>query len=898
MGLVRIAPLRDLQMTASPPTFLRGALETARIELQWLRGQPAVYLFTVFAILLVWEFAGSARGVFDAPVLLTPGGLAVGLVEVLTTLSCLVILFHTVESLDRRSRVRLHELLSTSPVAAASTLVGVHLSTMVLVGTLFAGALAACLGLLALQDPAPIALWPFALVWGAMLAPTFFAWTAWVTTLMAVVRRRYAVYVVAIGVLAGTAAWGLRGSMTWVTNWPLWGSLRWSDMGTFELDRGPLVANRLLAMAGAMILTMLAIRAYGGIEPDAMGGPDARVWSRRGARLGRVSAWLTPGASIRSLAVLITAGVLLAGSAAWLVAGIEAGDQGQAARRRAREYWRRNVASWRDVPAPAIRHVEATIRLDPSERRMRVTGAFTIANLTSAPVRRLAFTAGGAIGHIRWRIDDRAIDGEERSGLHVLTLARPLDPEGLVKVGFAYEAIVPRGFSRNGGGAAEFILPSGVFLSTLGHDFLPTPGFFEDIGLDANARPEPRACRRRLLAAGPGSRLGRPHGVHEPSRDRRAGLVDDQCRRRKGRRASRERPHHRRLAQRRPGPLPDRRRRTLGVGRPLGRGDLPSSGARHARRAHARDARSRAGTLRDLVRPVSLANAHAQRVSRPRHPRSGFPTNIPFSEGMGFLTRAAGGTPAAVIVTAHEAAHQWWGHLVTPGRGPGADVLIEGMAHYATLRLLEVLEGVPARIAFATTIEARYADERRVDAERPLTRIADTGRPADATAVYNKGAWVFWMLEQHLGRARMDRGLRTFVAQVREQDRHPALQDLLASLRPLATDASAFDRFVGQWFDDVVVPELQVRHATVARSGDTWTVTATVENVGAGEVVVDVSATGGAREARNSVMLAPRQPRSVSWTTPFRPDRLVMDPDARVLQLNRARAMVILAGGA
>jgi hypothetical protein len=51
---------------------------------------------------------------------------------------------------------------------------------------------------------------------------------------------------------------------------------------------------------------------------------------------------------------------------------------------------------------------------------------------------------------------------------------------------------------------------------------------------------------------------------------------------------------------------------------------------------------------------------------------------------------------------------------------------------------------------------------------------------------------------------------------------------------------------------------------------------------------------GGYREARTTVVLPPGKVRRVSWETAFEPRRLVVDPDVRVLQLNRDRAVAQL----
>jgi hypothetical protein len=131
---------------------------------------------------------------------------------------------------------------------------------------------------------------------------------------------------------------------------------------------------------------------------------------------------------------------------------------------------------------------------------------------------------------------------------------------------------------------------------------------------------------------------------------------------------------------------------------------------------------------------------------------------------------------------------------------------------------------------------------------------------------------------------------------------HPSLHDLIESLRPHATDPVAYQAFVDRWFLGVVVPEYRIADAVAARTEKGWEVSATIENVGTGAATVEVAASKGERfpgrdrasyyaEARATALVEPGRPQRVSWTLEFEPERLVVDPDALVLQLNRDRAM-------
>ena len=137
----------------------------------------------------------------------------------------------------------------------------------------------------------------------------------------------------------------------------------------------------------------------------------------------------------------------------------------------------------------------------------------------------------------------------------------------------------------------------------------------------------------------------------------------------------------------------------------------------------------------------------------------GFPTNITFSEEMGFLTQRDPRSHLGFMVVAHEAAHQWWGNLLGPGRGPGGNMLSEGMSHYATTLLHEQVYGDRYRIEFTKRMEEEYVQRRRVDTERAMVKSEG--------GAYNRGAWAMWMLQQEMGRDNILAGLRAFIGKYR-----------------------------------------------------------------------------------------------------------------------------------
>ena len=131
---------------------------------------------------------------------------------------------------------------------------------------------------------------------------------------------------------------------------------------------------------------------------------------------------------------------------------------------------------------------------------------------------------------------------------------------------------------------------------------------------------------------------------------------------------------------------------------------------------------------------------------------------------------------------------------------------------------------------------------------------------------------------------------------------------MLAVLRDFAPDTTAFDAFAEQWFFEVVLPEYEFSEVTKTREGEGWVVRGTVENVGTGRMRVQVGAVAGGRwsgegddasgsvvaegyrDARTEVELGAGQSAEFVIRAAFEPERVVIDPDVLVLQLNREAA--------
>ncbi len=124
--------------------------------------------------------------------------------------------------------------------------------------------------------------------------------------------------------------------------------------------------------------------------------------------------------------------------------------------------------------------------------------------------------------------------------------------------------------------------------------------------------------------------------------------------------------------------------------------------------------------------------------------------------------RAVLADPTAISLAAHEAAHQWWGNLVTC-ESWSHFWLNEGMATFMAAAYLETRQGRPAYDRAVSRFRAEYARVRDAGGDKALV-FPDWNRPSadDRTLVYQKGALALHELRVLLGDERFWPALRAY----------------------------------------------------------------------------------------------------------------------------------------
>jgi len=140
-----------------------------------------------------------------------------------------------------------------------------------------------------------------------------------------------------------------------------------------------------------------------------------------------------------------------------------------------------------------------------------------------------------------------------------------------------------------------------------------------------------------------------------------------------------------------------------------------------------------------------------------------FPNTIPYSEGIGFIARVREDDKDDIdypyYVTAHELAHQWWGHQIAPGNVQGGSMLVETMAQYSALMVMKRKYGDAKMQKFLDYELDRYLLGRGTEQKKelPLARVENQDY-----IHYRKGSVVMYALQDYIGEDNLNRAIHAF----------------------------------------------------------------------------------------------------------------------------------------
>lgn len=147
-----------------------------------------------------------------------------------------------------------------------------------------------------------------------------------------------------------------------------------------------------------------------------------------------------------------------------------------------------------------------------------------------------------------------------------------------------------------------------------------------------------------------------------------------------------------------------------------------------------------------------------------------FPNTVPFSEAIGFVARVKPDDPKDVdfpyFVTAHELAHQWWGHQIVPAGVAGGPMPVESFAEYTALLVMEKKYGREKMKRFLKIELDRYLFGRQQEDEYETPLYLAEGQ---SYIHYSKGSLALFTLKEYLGEDTVNGAIKEYLEKTRYQ---------------------------------------------------------------------------------------------------------------------------------
>ena len=139
-----------------------------------------------------------------------------------------------------------------------------------------------------------------------------------------------------------------------------------------------------------------------------------------------------------------------------------------------------------------------------------------------------------------------------------------------------------------------------------------------------------------------------------------------------------------------------------------------------------------------------------------------FPNTVPYSESIGWVGDFSDPNDLDYVytITAHEVAHQWWGHQITPSATRGANQISESMAEYSSLMVMKKEYGVDAMQKFLKEELDRYLRGRANESKFEKTLLDNDNQ---AYVWYQKGGLILYALQDLIGEKKLNGAFKSFI---------------------------------------------------------------------------------------------------------------------------------------
>ncbi len=235
-----------------------------------------------------------------------------------------------------------------------------------------------------------------------------------------------------------------------------------------------------------------------------------------------------------------------------------------------------------------------------------------------------------------------------------------------------------------------------------------------------------------------------------------------------------------------------------------------------------------------IYSPYQFKQYRIMEFPRYRSFAQSFPNTVPYSESIGFIgrTEKPEDIDFAYFVTAHELAHQWWGHQLIGAQVEGSNMMSESLAEYSALRVMQHKYGDDNMRKFLQTeldgyLRGRSGETRH---ENPLVLVQN-----EQYVWYQKGSVVLYALSDYIGEDELNQALHDFLMQYRYANAndskdvpYPDTRQFVAALR--AVTPPELQYYISDAFENIVLYDNKAISATYTQTADKkYKVTLTVQ---------------------------------------------------------------------
>ncbi len=193
-----------------------------------------------------------------------------------------------------------------------------------------------------------------------------------------------------------------------------------------------------------------------------------------------------------------------------------------------------------------------------------------------------------------------------------------------------------------------------------------------------------------------------------------------------------------------------------------------------------------------------------------------FPNTVPYTESFGWVADFSdpNDTDYAYYVTAHEVAHQWWGHQICPSYTRGANQISESMAEYSSLMVLKKEYGEDAMQNRLKYCLDAYLRGRSNESKFEETLLENDSR---SYVWYDKGSLVLYALQDLIGEKNMNKALSDFANEnaFLEKPPYPTSGKWFAALRKVVPDSLQY--FAEDSFEKIALYENRITKAEATK---------------------------------------------------------------------------------